>query len=308
MVSGLPFDDIRELLARLPAADAAALGRFRAARARAYAPAGSLGLLDDLAEWLVAWSGRARPAVSRPQVALFAGAHGLPRPEPDRAASRLVARCGAGEGTVNHMAAAADLGLKVFELALEAPTGDITREPALDEKACAATIAFGMEAIAGGTDLVAIAATGNDAATSLEALLAAPERGRARSQAARAALDLHAGALPDPLEALRRLGGRETAAALGAILAARMERIPVIVEGGGVVAACAVLHRLAPETIAHVRLAVPPATPLAAEIAGEIGLEPILQARLGPEEGEGCALAVSTVRLAAAAVAGIVAG
>ena len=40
------------------------------------------------------------------------------------------------------------------------PTGDITVEAALDEAACAATMAFGMEAIAGGVDLLCIGEMG----------------------------------------------------------------------------------------------------------------------------------------------------
>ena len=44
--------------------------------------------------------------------------------------------------------------------ALEIPAGDITREAALDEVGCAATMAFGMEAVAGGIDLLCIGEMG----------------------------------------------------------------------------------------------------------------------------------------------------
>ncbi len=36
-----------------------------------------------------------------------------------------------------------DIGLKVFDLALHLPTADLTAEAALDERGCAATMAFG---------------------------------------------------------------------------------------------------------------------------------------------------------------------
>ena len=39
--------------------------------------AGSLGRLEEIAEWLAAWQGRAPPAVNRPLVAVFAGNHGV---------------------------------------------------------------------------------------------------------------------------------------------------------------------------------------------------------------------------------------
>src|SRR5262249_11988855 len=77
-----------------------------------------------------------------------------------------------------------DLGLKVYDLALDHPTGDITREPALDERSCAATIPFGMEAIAGGVDLLCIGEMGlgntTIAAAILPALFGRARRGLGR--------------------------------------------------------------------------------------------------------------------------------
>ncbi|WP_409996315.1 nicotinate-nucleotide--dimethylbenzimidazole phosphoribosyltransferase [Rhizobium leguminosarum] len=55
----------------------------------------------------------------------------------------------AGSAAINQICVAYDLGLKVFDLALDYPTGDITEEAALSERDCAATMAFGMEAMAG---------------------------------------------------------------------------------------------------------------------------------------------------------------
>ncbi|WP_348240353.1 nicotinate-nucleotide--dimethylbenzimidazole phosphoribosyltransferase, partial [Salmonella enterica] len=60
-----------------------------------------------------------------------------------------------------------------------------------------------------------------------------------------------AGHLRDPLEVMRRLGGREVAAIAGAILAARLERIPVILDGYVVTAAAAILHAIDARSIAH---------------------------------------------------------
>ncbi|WP_164125577.1 nicotinate-nucleotide--dimethylbenzimidazole phosphoribosyltransferase, partial [Stenotrophomonas maltophilia] len=54
--SGLPFDDIRDLLARLPEADAAAISAVRARDAELTKPAGSLGRLEEIVEWVAAWS------------------------------------------------------------------------------------------------------------------------------------------------------------------------------------------------------------------------------------------------------------
>ena len=53
------------------------------------------------------------------------------------------------------------------------PTGDITSEPAMDEKACVATMAFGMEAIAGGIDLLGLGEMGIGNTTIAAAIYAA---------------------------------------------------------------------------------------------------------------------------------------
>jgi len=147
----------------------------------------------------------------------------------------------------------------VFDLALHIPTGDITDDDALDERGCAATMAFGMEAIAGGTDLLCLGDLGVGNSTVAAALLAALFGGRgadwvgpgsgadAAMQARKvdvvdAALAFHGASLKDPLEALRRVGGREFAAIAGAILAARMQKIPVLLDGFAATAAAAVLY------------------------------------------------------------------
>ncbi|WP_287390967.1 nicotinate-nucleotide--dimethylbenzimidazole phosphoribosyltransferase, partial [Mesorhizobium sp.] len=252
MTSALPFDDFRNLLATLPPADTAAGGRVRSLFAKADKPKGSLGRIEDIAAWLAAWSGHAPPAVNRPLVAIFAGNHGVARhgvsPRPVAATANAVEHCAAGGAAVNQICIANDLGLKVFDLALHIPTADITEDAALDERGCAATMAFGMEAIAGGTDLLCLGdlGVGNStvAATLFAALLGgkgadwvgsgsgADASMRARkAEVVDAALSFHGTGLRDPLEALRRVGGREFAAIAGAILAARMQKIPVLLDG-----------------------------------------------------------------------------
>lgn len=47
----------------------------------------------------------------------------------------------------------------------------------------------------------------------------------------RLAIETHKDHLSDPLAVLARLGGREIAAMAGAILAARLQRVPVVLDG-----------------------------------------------------------------------------
>ena len=162
-ITGMPFDDFRELLGNLPGPDEAAAAIARERDSRLTKPPGALARLEEIAFWLASWTGR-QPAVTRPLVAVFAGNHGVTRkgvsPFPADVTQQMVANFAAGGAAINQICAAHDLGLKVFDLALEVPTGDITEEPALSERDCAATMAFGMELIAGGTDLLCIGEMG----------------------------------------------------------------------------------------------------------------------------------------------------
>ncbi len=158
------FDDFRELIRNLPGPDLGAEAAVRAREATLTKPAGSLGQLEEIVAWLAAWTGKSVPQINRPLVAVFAGNHGVTAknitPFPSSVTAQMVENFAAGGAAINQICIAHDLGLKVFDLALEHPTADITEEAAMDERTCAATMAFGMEGIAGGTDLLCIGEMG----------------------------------------------------------------------------------------------------------------------------------------------------
>ncbi|TGQ47802.1 nicotinate-nucleotide--dimethylbenzimidazole phosphoribosyltransferase [Mesorhizobium sp. M00.F.Ca.ET.216.01.1.1] len=328
MTSALPFDDFRHLLANLPPADTVAGARVRTLFDKADKPRRSLGRIEDIAAWLAAWSGRAPPLVNRPLVAIFAGNHGVSRhgisPWPVAATANAVELCAAGGAAINQVCIANDLGLKVFDLALHIPTGDITEDAALDERGCAATMAFGMEAIAGGTDLLCLGDLGVGNSTVAAALCAAllggsgadwvgPGSGADAAMLARktevvdAALALHGTNLKDPFEALRRVGGREFAAIAGAILAARMQKVPVLLDGFVATAAGAVLHAANPTALDHCLLAGLSPEPGHARAIEQLGLHPLLDLGVSHGEGVGAALAAGLVKAAAITSSGMAA-
>ncbi|TYR33681.1 nicotinate-nucleotide--dimethylbenzimidazole phosphoribosyltransferase [Mesorhizobium microcysteis] len=325
MTTGLPFDDYRQLLKTLPGPSEAARARAANRNARFSAQGPALGRLGETAEWLAAWTGR-DPQVLRPLVALYAGTHGLTRhgvtPRGKGETQAMIEHAAAGGAAVNQLCAANDLGLKIFDLALHLPVGDIASEPALDERGCAATMAFGMEAVAGGIDLVCVGAVGAGGTTSAAALMTALLGGEAaewvgpgsgadthmmsrKIETVEKALALHGAHLKDPLEALRRLGGREFAAIAGTILAARVEKVPVILDGYAALAAAAVLRAAEPTAIDHCLLAHASTEPGVAKAAAAMGMRPLLDLSLGDGEGLGAALAAGVVKNAALVHAGM---
>jgi nicotinate-nucleotide--dimethylbenzimidazole phosphoribosyltransferase len=322
-----PLDDFRDLLRTLPNGDAAAEQRVRDDFARMNKPARSLGRLEDIAAWLARWSGRA-PSVSRPLVAIFAGNHGVARhgisPRSVIATQAEVELCAAGGAAINQLCLNYDLGLKVFDLALHLPTADITEAAALDERASAATIAFGMEAIAGGADLLVLGDLGVGNSTVAAALSAGlvggtgadwvgPGSGadetmmKRKAEVVDRALALHGAHPSDPLETLRRLGGREFAAIAGAIVAARMEKVPVILDGFASTAAAAVLHAANPRALEHCLAAHVSTEPGHRKLVERLGLKPVLDLGLNHGEGTGAALAAGVVKAAALVHSGMAA-
>ncbi len=296
MISGLPFDDFRHLVENLDGPDEAARSEAAELNRRAETREGRLGRAGAIAEWLAAWSGR-RPGALRPQIAIFAATHGIAARFPDaggETVAEFVARCGDGSAPINQLCAAGDYGLKVFDLALDLPTEDITADAALDERGCAATMAFGMEALAGEAGLVVLSGNGGRAGrVSARALLAAvvgtsalPGDGDALESEA---VQFHAGHLSDPLEALRRVGGRETAALAGAIVAARTQKVPVLLHGIEAVAAASVIHAMNPEGIGHCMLA--DGGGMVGKPAEMLGLTSVIE--LGIETGDASAGAIA---------------
>ncbi|WP_430910380.1 nicotinate-nucleotide--dimethylbenzimidazole phosphoribosyltransferase [Methylobacterium sp. sgz302541] len=317
MTEANPFADIRNLLATMPGPDEAAVAAIRERDATLTKPAGSLGRLEHLVEWLGAWQGKAPPSLDRPLVCVFAGSHGVTArgvsAYPDSVNRQMLDNFAAGGAAINQICAAYGLGFKVFDLAIDMPTGDIASGPAFDDKACVATMAYGMEAVAAGTDCLAVGEMGIGNTTVAAAIYAAlfggpashwvgrgtgvDEAGIGRKIAAvEAALACHAGHLGDPLEVLRRLGGREIAAMAGAILAARLQRVPVVLDGYVATAAAAVLHVLDPRALDHCLAGHLSAEGAHREVLERLGLVPLLALGMRLGEASGAAMALGLLK------------
>jgi len=324
--TGLPFDDLRALVGRMRGPEEAAVAAFRARDAELTKPPGALGRLEDIARHVAAWQRRSPPAVTRPLVAIFAANHGVVKhgvsAYPAAVTRQMLENFAAGGAAINQICATFDIGLKVFDLALDLPTGDITVEAAMDERTAAATFAFGMEAIAGGSDLLCIGEMGIGNTTAAAAIHHALYRGDAadwvgrgagvdddglqrKVAAVQKAVALHGAHRGDPLEVMRRLGGREIAAMAGAIVAARLQDVPVILDGYVATAAAAVLHALNPAALDHCLAGHVSAEGAHGAVLERLGLKPVLDLGLRLGEGTGAALAVGIVKAAVACHAGM---
>lgn len=320
------LDDARRLLRDLPGADLAAATQAGLREGQLTKPAGALGHLEDLAAWMATWQGRHPPTLQRPRVAVFAGNHGVAErgvsAYPTAVTVQMVKNFVDGGAAVNQICTAMNADLRVYELALDTPTADFTTAPAMTEEDCGRALAYGMMAVEQGIDLLCLGEMGIGNTTAAAALSCAlfggapeawvgPGTGvagsayEAKVAAVAAGVARHRDAAADPFDMLRRLGGREMAAICGAVLAARMARVPVLLDG--FVCTAAAMPVLAAEArgLDHCRVGQMSPEPGHRRLIERLGTRPILDLGMRLGEAAGAALAIGTVRAAVACHTGM---
>ncbi len=320
------LDDVRRLLDDLPGPDRAAAEAAAEREAQLTKPPGSLGRLEELSAWLATWQGRHPPTMDKPRTVVFAGNHGVAARGvsafPAEVTVQMVANFEAGGAAINQLCRTFGAELKVEALSLDAPTHDFTRQPAMSEDQTVAAIAVGMAAVEADTDVLCLGEMGIANTTSAAALCLALYGGEAplwtgpgtgvegAALAAKAAVvaegvALHKAAASDGLETLRCLGGRELAAITGAVLAARLSRIPVLLDGFICTAAAAALEAVRPGALDHCQVAHASAEPGHGRLLEKLSKKPLLDLGMRLGEGSGAALAVGVLKGAVACHAGM---
>jgi nicotinate-nucleotide--dimethylbenzimidazole phosphoribosyltransferase len=317
------FEEMRRILRDLPGPDQAAQTEVVRRQAQLTKPPGSLGRLEEIAEWLAAWQGRAAPRIERPRVAVFAGTHGVARrgvsAYPPEVTQQMVKNFLDGGAAINQLSAAIDADLRIYELDLDHPTEDFTQGPAMDEQRTANAMAYGMMAAEPGIDVLCLGEMGIGNTTAAAALCAGlfggngadwagPGTGVHGAALARKvavideALTRHKDAIVarDPLALLASLGGEELAAIAGAVLAARMGRIPVLLDGFVCTAAAAVIYAADRHALDHCLVAHRSAEPGHTRLLEAIGQRPLLDLGMRLGEASAAALAVPILKAAVA--------
>ncbi|MFI5001786.1 MAG: nicotinate-nucleotide--dimethylbenzimidazole phosphoribosyltransferase [Reyranellales bacterium] len=317
------FEEMRRILRELPGPDLAAQTEAVQRQAQLTKPPGSLGRLEEIAEWLAAWQGRASPRVERPRIAVFAGTHGIARrgvsAYPPEVTQQMVKNFLDGGAAINQLATAIDADLRIYELDLAHPTDDFSQGPAMSETRAAKAMAYGMMAAEPGIDVLCLGEMGIANTTAAATLCAALFGGNGADWAGPGtgvkgaalthkiavideALQCHKTAIAarDPLGLLAAVGGEEFAAIAGAVIAARMAHIPVLLDGYACTAAAAVLFAADRHALDHCRVAHRSAEPGHRRLLEAIGQRPLLDMDMRLGEGSGAALAVPILKAAAA--------
>lgn len=325
MTSFSSFKDFRVLLAAGPGPDTEAADGAEARNGQLTKPPGALGRLEDMAIWYAGWRGDAQPQISAPQVIVFAGNHGVTARGvsafPAEVTVQMVANFQGGGAAINQLAKLAGARMDVHALELDRPTRDFTQGPAMDEAECVVALKTGWDAVDPQADLLVVGEMGIGNTTSAAAIAHALFGGAAADWTGRGtgvddagltlktdvvaeAVILHGGA-GDGLDILARLGGRELAAMVGAIAAARAHRIPVILDGFICCAAAACLDRTQAGALDHCIAGHESAEQAHKAVLAQLGKVPLLALGLRLGEGSGAALAIQVLKGAIACHSGM---
>ncbi|WP_298857635.1 nicotinate-nucleotide--dimethylbenzimidazole phosphoribosyltransferase [uncultured Sulfitobacter sp.] len=318
MVEFFDLDEFRTALVALPDLDMAAREGAAERNSQLTKPPGALGRLEYIAQWYSGWRGNPQPKITSPQIIVFAANHGVAAQGvsafPSEVTEQMVMNFQHGGAAINQLARAAGAHLDVHALELDRPTGDFTKGPAMSEVDVVAALNAGWNAVGGDSDLLVVGEMGIGNTTPAAALAAALLGGDAADWTGRGTgvddaglvnktrvvsegLTLHKGQ-GDGLETLRRLGGRELAAMVGAIARARSLRIPVILDGFICTAAAMCLEHTRKGALDHCVAGHLSSEGAHGRLLESLGKEPLLSLGLRLGEASGGALAISIVKAA----------
>ncbi|MGI9424654.1 MAG: nicotinate-nucleotide--dimethylbenzimidazole phosphoribosyltransferase [Hyphomicrobiaceae bacterium] len=308
------------MLGTLPAADEAARSVARDRQGNLTKPPGSLGRLEELAIFLAGWGRQPRPLVDTAKTVVFAGNHGVTAqgvsPYPPDVTMQMVANFHNGGAAINAITNVAGAQLQVIALDLDEPTQDITVADAMSEDDLLAALNAGAEAVTPDLDLIAVGEMGIGNTTIAAALAArcfggtgadwaGPGTGlddagvKTKAQVIDKALARY-NKTATSLTCLKSIGGREIAAIAGAVVAARHQRVPVVLDGYVATAAVAPLYIERPEIVDHCIAGHVSAEPAHRRLLSEMQLDPLLDLGMRLGEGTGASLAITLLKAAAA--------
>ena len=318
--------EFSHILQTLPNPDADAAAAAWARNAQLTKPLGALGRLEELAIWYCGWRGQARARITAPQVIVFAGNHGVTAQGvsafPAEVTTQMVANFTAGGAAINQLSRCFGAEMVVKALRLEEPTADFTKGPAMSEAEFLEALREGWQAVDANADLLVLGEMGIGNTTCAAALslaifggdstdwtgMGTGVEGQAlarKAQVVAAGVEANISCKSNGLEAMRCLGGREIAAMAGAMVRARTERIPLILDGFICTAAAACLEAARPGALDHAVAGHASAEAAHVKLLEKLGKAPILSLGMRLGEGTGAALAIGILKGALACHSGM---
>jgi nicotinate-nucleotide--dimethylbenzimidazole phosphoribosyltransferase len=287
-------------------------------------PAGALRELDDVAVWMSGWQQTTTPYVSRPAALVFAADHGVAvtggvSAYPTDVTAAMLKAYQSGKSTLSAFAKIAGAVVHAIDVGVGRPTNDIQVEAAMSHERFDEAISAGRKAVDDlDADLLVIGEMGIGNTTIAAAIAAAllgdkpsawvgrgtgvDDDGYTRKLTAVEKAVARVSSLTDPLEILRQVGGAELAAMSGAIIAARMRHLPVLIDGYVVTAAALPLFQVDKSALDHCWVGHCSAEPGHRKVLKHLQKPHLLDLNMRLGEGSGAMAAVPLVAMACAGV------
>lgn len=286
-------------------------------------PKGALAQLDNLAVWIAAWHKTNTPSITSPAGLVFAADHGVAAEGvsayPSDITAAMLAAVRNGQASICAIADSVGASVTAVDVGVGNPTGNLRTEPAMSPQRFDDAFAAGRAAVAdASTDLLVLGELGIGNTTAAAAVSAAllggdidsfvgrgtgiDDAGWANKRTVVADALARIEGTTDPLTVLREVGGAELAAMAGAMVQARAESIPLVLDGYIATAPALVLHAIDPDLVSHIRAGHRSAEPGHRMALAKLGLDPLLELDFRLGEGSGAMAAVPLVALACRAV------
>jgi len=296
-------------------------------------PAGSLGMLEQIAVSYCAWQKTLTPQCSKIQISVFAADHGVCAQGvsafPQEVTAQMIFNFLNGGAAISVLAKSLDAQINVVNMGIQsqiddtkglinAPldrgSKDFTQEAAMSDETMQKALTLGRQQLKDSSlDLFIGGDMGIGNTTSASAIYSAlldlsPEitvgRGtgvdesgiRRKQQAVHKALKLHAQEINSPLGVLQRVGGLEIAGLVGAYIASAQRQVPVLVDGFIATAAALLATRINPSSRAWMMFAHRSAEPAHQHGLDALQATPMLDIGMRLGEGSGAGVAVSIIQ------------
>ena len=299
-------------------------------------PAGSLGLLEQIAIDFAGWQQREIPQLEKIQICVFAGDHGIVEEGvsafPQIVTAEMVKNFASGGAAISVIAkqvgarfSAVNMGLAVsldevagvIDCSVASGTNNFSKAPAMDRQQMASALQAGAAQINSDTQLFVGGEMGIGNSTSAAAIVSAVlglpadqtvgkgtginDAGLATKRAViKSAIVLHKQQLATPEGILSCLGGFEIAALVGAYIRCAQIGVPILIDGYISSAAALLACELNPGVRRWMLFAHRSQEPGHEYVLAALNASPLLDLQLRLGEGSGAGVALPLVKMALA--------
>jgi nicotinate-nucleotide--dimethylbenzimidazole phosphoribosyltransferase len=315
--------DVRALLRDAPGPDDTARLAVEERTAVVIRPSGAFERLDRIVAWLAGWQATAHPTVEKPACIVFVGEHGVAYEQqvsayPPSVTAAMLGALNKGIATAPVLAGELGASFVAVDAGVGRPTADLSRMRAMSQGDIDGAFALGRRAVADTqADLLVLGEMGIGNTTAAAAVCAClygmmaedwTGRGTGVDDAtyARKVAVVEAARrrvqTTDPIAILGEVGGTELVAIAGAALQARLQSIPLVLDGFVSTAAVAPLAAVDPTALDHAVAGHVSPEPGHRLLLEKLGKVPLLDLGLRLGEGSGALLALPLIRLATVSV------